>query len=209
MDTEINKNICSICKRKILKHAKKPIVTAAKDMCIVLNCTGLTNVDFELAVSNTTWFCRICNDDINPLNHLDDDDFLKAVCEMSQTIDIILKIGNESRLFHPFELNEDGNDILDYHGDLDPDKCYFNQYSQQYRNRLPWLTTGLKESIKHKNKLYQLSLRHPTVYNVTQYKRYRNMVTKLLKQQEKEYYQSQIVDNKNNLRKTWMIIKKL
>ena len=65
---------------------------------------------------------------------------------------------------------------------------------KQYRNRLPWLTTGLKESIKRKNKLYQLSLRHPTVYNVTQYKRYRNMVTKLLKQQEKEYYQSQIVD---------------
>ena len=488
------------------------------------NCTGLTNVDFELAVSNTTWFCRICNDDIFPLNHLDDDDFLKAVCEMSQTIDIILKIGNESRLFHPFELNEDENDILDYHGDLDPDKCYFNQYShslikncnyfveetfdkyllrhnvsqhsfsimhlnirsipanftsfltyldnvnhrfsvigltetwlkqpniplygipgyshigitrshgngggvslfisdvfmyseltelcmvsdyiecifvkimhsdlsyvigvmyrppnsnivmfneklndilsqishmpcyiigdynidllkhdghlqteqfldvmhsnslipmiykptretnttatlidniftnnycvddlllqglliadisdhhaifhirdkcipayandqyqlirlcneqriaaykdsicnidwsildeyvtcesyflhflsifksvydksfpiirvkKQYRNRLPWLTTGLKESIKRKNKLSQLSLRHPTVYNVTQYKRYRNMVTKLLKQQEKEYYQSQIVDNKNNLRKTWMIIKKV
>ena len=24
---------------------------------------------------------------------------------------------------------------------------------------------------------------------------------------EKEYYQSQIVDNKNNLRKTWMILK--
>ena len=42
---------------------------------------------------------------------------------------------------------------------------------KQYRNRLPWLTTGLKESIKRKNKLYQLSLRHPTVYNVTQYKR--------------------------------------
>ena len=93
------------------------------------NCTGLTNVDFELAVSNTTWFCRICNDNIFPLNHLDDDDFLKAVCEMSQTTDIFLKIGNESRLFHPFELNEDENDILDYHGDLDPDKCYFNQYS--------------------------------------------------------------------------------
>ena len=78
---------------------------------------------------------------------------------------------------------------------------------KQYRNRLPWLTTGLKESIKRKNKLYQLSLRHPTVYNVTQYKRYRNMLTKLLQQQEKEYYQSQIVDNKKNLRKTWMIIK--
>ena len=35
------------------------------------------------------------------------------------------------------------------------------------------------------------------------------MVTKLLKQQEKDYHQSQIVDNKNNLRRTWMIIKQV
>ena len=35
------------------------------------------------------------------------------------------------------------------------------------------------------------------------------MTTKLLKQQEKDFYQSQIVDNKNNLRKTWMIIKQV
>ena len=35
------------------------------------------------------------------------------------------------------------------------------------------------------------------------------MTTKLLKQQEKDYYQSQIVDNKNNLKKTWMIIKQV
>ena len=111
MDTEINKNICSICKRKILKHAKKAYCYSCHRY-VHRNCTGLTNVDFELAVSNTTWFCRICNDDIFPLNHLDDDDdFLKAVCEMSQTIDIILKIGNEWRLFHPFELNEEKNDI--------------------------------------------------------------------------------------------------
>ena len=34
MDTEIDKNICSICKRKILKHAKKPIATAAIEICI-------------------------------------------------------------------------------------------------------------------------------------------------------------------------------
>ena len=80
---------------------------------------------------------------------------------------------------------------------------------KQYRNRLPWLSTGLKESIKCKNKLYRISLRHPTAYNITRYKQYWNMTTKLLKQQEEDYYQSQIVDNKNNLRKTWMIIKQV
>ena len=54
-----------------------------------------------------------------------------AVHEISQNSNHSLHLGNESKLFHPFEINEDENDILDYHGDLDPDKCYFNQYSHR------------------------------------------------------------------------------
>ena len=41
---------------------------------------------------------------------------------------------------------------------------------RKYRNRLPRLTTGLKESIKRKNKLYRISLKHPTSYNSTVYR---------------------------------------
>ena len=32
----------------------------------------------------------------------------------------------------------------------------------QYRDRLPWLSKGMNESIKLKNKLYGISLQHPT-----------------------------------------------
>ena len=77
----------------------------------------------------------------------------------------------------------------------------------QYRNRLPWLTEGLKLSIKHKNKLYRTSLKHPTEYNITIYKNYRNKLTSLLKIEENNFYQNQITSNKNNLRKVWAIIK--
>ena len=73
----------------------------------------------------------------------------------------------------------------------------------RYRNRLPWLSDGLKASIKHKNKLYLLSLKHPTLYNISKYKQYRNKLHSLLKTEEKHFYQSQIVQNKNNLRKVW------
>ena len=38
---------------------------------------------------------------------------------------------------------------------------------KKYRNRLPWLTAGLKESIKRKNKVYRISLKHRTSYNIT------------------------------------------
>ena len=44
----------------------------------------------------------------------------------------------------------------------------------KYRNRLPWLSDGLKFSIKLKNKLYIISLKHPTMFNVHKYKQYKN-----------------------------------
>ena len=77
----------------------------------------------------------------------------------------------------------------------------------QYRNRLPWLTEGLKLSIKHKNKLYCTSLKHPTEYNINTYKNYRNKLTSLLKKEENNFYQNQITSNKSNIRKVWAIIK--
>ena len=78
-----------------------------------------------------------------------------------------------------------------------------------YRNRLPWLSDGLKASIKHKNKLYLISLKHPTLYNISKYKQYKNKLVSLLKIEEKHFYQSQIVQNKNNLRKVWTIVKEV
>ena len=79
----------------------------------------------------------------------------------------------------------------------------------RHRNQLPWLSDGLKASIKQKNKLYLLSLKHPTLYNISKYKQYRNKLQYLLKTEEKHFYQSQIVQNKSNLRKVWKLSKKL
>ena len=80
---------------------------------------------------------------------------------------------------------------------------------KRYRNRLPWLTPGLKESIKHKNKLFKIYRKHPTAYNKMMYKDFRNKSTALLRIPEKQYYQEQIIENKNNLRKSWVIIKQV
>ena len=80
---------------------------------------------------------------------------------------------------------------------------------RKYRNHLPWLTAGLEESIKRKNKLYIISIKHPTYYNNTLYREYRNKLKTLIKTEEKNYYQSLILANKNNLNKTWGIIKQV
>ena len=76
-----------------------------------------------------------------------------------------------------------------------------------YYVRKPWLTYGLKKSIKIKNKLYDIMSRKSTVYNETIYKNYRNRLHKLLKNAERNYYNDQILTNRNNIRKTWSIIK--
>ena len=80
---------------------------------------------------------------------------------------------------------------------------------KKYRNRLHWLNDGLKTSIKHKNKLCRISIKHPTAYNITVYKVYRNRLQALLKAEEKQHYQPWVLANKDNLRKTWSIIKQV
>ena len=32
-------------------------------------------------------------------------------------------------IFNPFNINEDDNDIIEYHGDIDPETCYFSEFS--------------------------------------------------------------------------------
>ena len=73
----------------------------------------------------------------------------------------------------------------------------------RYRNRPPWLTDVLKKSIKYKNTLYRISLKHPTSYNISKYKDYKNKLSSILTKEEKNYYQPEFLSNKNNLRKVW------
>ena len=68
--------------------------------------------------------------DFFPFNHFDDDhDFMKCIEEISQFSDIVIRLQTNTKFFNPFDINEDDNDIIEYHSDIDPDKCYFNEYS--------------------------------------------------------------------------------
>ena len=78
---------------------------------------------------------------------------------------------------------------------------------RKYNNKLPWLTEALKLSIQNKNKLYIKTKQHDTAYNKMEYIKYKIMLHKLMKLQEKTYYSNLINLYKNNLRKTWDTIK--
>ena len=61
-----------------------------------------------------------------------------------------------------------------------------------FRNRKPWLSIGLKTAIKRKNKLYVQSIKLPKMYNIFKYKEYKKVLSKLLKQSEREYIMTQL-----------------
>ena len=55
------------------------------------------------------------------------------------------------------------------------DECFpMTKVKTQYS--LPRLTEGIKLSIKHKNKLYRTSIKHPTEYNIAIYKNYKKII---------------------------------
>jgi len=90
------------------------------------------------------------------------------------------------------------------------DKCFpLVRKKQGYKNRKPWLTSGLKLSIKVKNRMYVRSLKCPTLTNVKLYREYRNKLHGILRRAEREHYDKLLVTNKNNLSKTWKILKEV
>ena len=78
-----------------------------------------------------------------------------------------------------------------------------------YKNRLPWLSQALKNSIKSKNKLYVAYKKQPLPDNLTKYKTYKSILDKTLKNVERNYYADQLNKNRNDLSKSWRILKSI
>ena len=78
---------------------------------------------------------------------------------------------------------------------------------KKYSNRKPWLSDGLGNSIRNKNKLYHKYKKIPSVKNESSYKSFRNKLNHMLKIAEKKYHRDLIIYHKDNTRKSWSIIK--
>ena len=78
---------------------------------------------------------------------------------------------------------------------------------KRYNNRKPWLSDALRNSIKLKNKLYYKYKKISSVYNETCYKSYKQILQNTLIAAEKQYYHELVTRNKDNMKKSWGIIK--
>ena len=70
----------------------------------------------------------------------------------------------------------------------------------------PWITPALLCSINQKNKLYKKLLRCPNITNTNNYKQYINILTYLLRDAKKLFYEKSFEENKNDSRNTWKIL---
>ena len=77
----------------------------------------------------------------------------------------------------------------------------------QYKNRKPWLSEGLKKSIKVKNSLFVTQIKNGSIEDKNKYSQYRNKLNHLLRIAEKQHITTLLEKYKLNMKKTWTIMK--
>ena len=70
-----------------------------------------------------------------------------------------------------------------------------------YANKYNWVNKGIINSIKQKNILFYLSKANPTMENISKYKTYKNKLTSILRNTERNYFTKQLELNKSDLKK--------
>ncbi|XP_065671679.1 uncharacterized protein LOC136089556 [Hydra vulgaris] len=73
----------------------------------------------------------------------------------------------------------------------------------------PWITPGIIKSSKKKQRLYEKFIKKRTFKNETNYKSYNRLFVTIVKRSKNFYYSSQLLKYKNDIQKTWNIIKEV
>jgi hypothetical protein len=71
----------------------------------------------------------------------------------------------------------------------------------------PFMTNGILISRTNKRKLERKSISNPSLESKEKFKQYKNMYNKVIRTSKKIYYEEVLESNKNNLRKTWQILR--
>lgn len=84
---------------------------------------------------------------------------------------------------------------------------YYRKIKVKKKN---WITNALLTSIDKKNKMYKNTLKYPENEQLkNEYKRYKNILEKLIKKTKADYYKQQINKNLNNTKQLWNVVNEL
>ena len=90
------------------------------------------------------------------------------------------------------------------------DECFpLEKMKINYKNRKPWLTDSLKNSIKVKNKLYTIYMNNSNLYNKNKYIDYKKVLQKVMRRSERNHYNDILMKNKGNIKKSWELIREI
>ena len=73
----------------------------------------------------------------------------------------------------------------------------------------PWITNGIKVSIKYRNRLFKKYIEKWTETNENIWKKYRNKVNDCIKAAETHYYQTLLTKHNNHCQNLWKLFGKL
>ena len=83
-------------------------------------------------------------------------------------------------------------------------ECFpLRQLSRKRQRDKPWITKGLKISIKYKNKLYRKALTKSSEYIYARYTNYKKILERCIKQAENTYYYELFNNCSNRSKDTW------
>ena len=87
--------------------------------------------------------------------------------------------------------------------------CPMKTTKIQYKNRLPYITSGLRKSIQYKHIFRHIYAKDPTDENKQKCRTFNNKLTSLLRKREQDYIEEQLDLNKADLSKSWKVIKEI
>ena len=76
-------------------------------------------------------------------------------------------------------------------------------------NAKPWITKGIRISIRKKNKFYEKFIKTRQKYYESMYKSYQNKLSNLIKASKKKYYTDYFHTNTRNIKNIWKGIKEI
>ena len=162
----------------------------------------VTDISDHLPIIHINWNFKDCNEDLSMIRRSNTkknrEEFKQAMNNINWTE--LYSMSDTQSAFSYFH-----NVIKGLHDKHFPKK----QIKLRHNCRKPWLTTGLKNAIKTKNKLYKKSLMIRCCHNQITYKIYRNKLKHILIKEEKKYYANLLKSNKSNMKKTWSILKEI
>lgn len=84
--------------------------------------------------------------------------------------------------------------------------CPIKKYKKNDCAKTPWMTKGLLNACKKKNNLYKQFLKYRTNEAELKYKKYKNKLTSILRENKKEYYTKLLNSKRNDIKGIWNVL---